>query len=105
MEIISLDNFQVAAKDLYEDKLINFYDFKMPEDLNAEGWRLPTPAELREILNMENGNFVEEWYMTSERAENDWRNLCIEYTTRKELFMDFTESHRGRCRIRLVKDL
>ena len=94
----------VADKDLYEDKYINHYDFQMPKELEVEGWRLPTCKELKDIFEGENGNFVDDWYMTSE-YKMDFTNLCVHFETREEKYRDITESHWGRCRIRLVKEL
>ena len=104
MKSIILNKIEVATKDLYEDKYVNHYDFNMPKDLEAEGWRLPTSRELKEIFEMEDGNFVNDWYMTSE-YKMDFTNLGIHFETREEKYRDVSESHWGTCRIRLVKDL
>ena len=94
--------FEIADKDLLEET-INLYDFKMPDNLRKEGWRLPNLGELRKMFSIDAGNFKNDWYMTSE-VDNNFHNMCVHYGDRREVLRDITESHWACCYIRLIKD-
>jgi hypothetical protein len=96
------NEFEIAEKDLLGGT-VNYYDFQMPKDISEEGWRLPNLEELREIFLSGDGNFKNDWYMTSEFT-NDYKNMCVHYGDRREVLRDVTESHWGCSYIRLVRD-
>ena len=97
-----MKEFEIADKDLFEET-VNYYDLKIPQHIKDDGWRLPNPDELKTIFSSGLSNIKDDWYMTSETT-SDYKNLCIHYGDKREVFRDITESHWGCCYIRLIRD-
>jgi len=86
---------------------VNIYDLEIKQELKDLGWRLPSPEELRLILEFHKqglGNFSSSWYMTN-KTEGGFNNMEIHFGTGNEEDFDTSESHWGCCRVRLVRDL
>ena len=93
---------EISRNDL--DGFCNRYDFQMPSHLAEEGWRLPSPQELRYIFDQPDTEFEDQWYMTDD-FESDFYSLSINFSDKRELRLDCSESHWGLCKIRLVRDI
>ena len=74
----------------------------MPDNLQKEDWKLSNLEELRKIFSI-GDNFKNDWYMTSETT-SDYKNMCIHYEDKREVWRNVTESYWGCCYIRLIKD-
>ena len=86
---------------------VNIYDLKIKQELKDLRWRLPSPEELRLILEFHkqgHGNFSSSWYMTH-KSEGGFNNLEIHLGTGNEEDFDTSESHWGCCCVRLVRNI
>ena len=86
---------------------VNIYDLKIKQELKDLRWRLPSPEELRLILEFHkqgHGNFSSSWYMTN-KSEGGFNNLEIHLGTGNEEDFDTSESHWGCCCVRLVRNI
>jgi len=104
----------VDEADLSES-FINFYDIGQAESFEvaaqfqqreAGGWRLPTRAELEDMLARHRagaGNHRSERYMSSECAM-PYRNWVLDFGTGEWHDVDVTECHWGTALVRLVRD-
>ncbi len=85
----------------------NIYDLEIKQEVKDLGWRLPSPEELRLLLELHKqgqGNFSTSWYMTN-KTDGGFNNLEIHFGNGKEEVFDTTESHWGRCNVRLVRNI
>ena len=106
MNTIKISNSLEAMGHDYANN-VNIYDLEIKKELKHEGWRLPSPQELRLMLDMHrqgHGNFSRSWYMTN-KSDAGFNNLEIHFGNGNEIDFDTTESHWGCCRVRLVRDL
>ena len=94
---------EISRNDL--DGFWNRYDFQMPSHLAEEGWRLPTPQELRYIFDQPDTEFEDQWYMTDDFGSEDCSSLSINFGDKREIRLNCQESNWGLCKIRLVRDI
>ena len=97
------------------ESFINLHDLGQPDDFEvaalfqqrkAEGWRLPTRAELEELLahhQAGKGRFRSESYMSSEFPMH-YRSWVLDFATGEWQDVDVSECHWGTALVRLVRD-
>ena len=88
-----------------QNEPVNIYDADLSAK-KAAGWRLPTRAELDEMLARHRsgrGRFRNGAYMSSEGGI-PWSNWILDFSTGAWREADTTESHWGCAYIRMVRD-